>query len=316
MKVLRNAVWLTAARIAGDLSSFVLFVSISRAFGPATTGEYSYSFAIASLVAFLACAGFDEYGMALYARAASETERRRLWTDIVTAQYLELTLSLLCFAAFLTLTWGEHARPAVIIELSMLLTGQYLARTFFIPAMASQRMKRPALTDFGCRFGAILFALACILATPAALPGLLVGFPVAGLALVALAARSAASHGLSFRPHFDLPRIVRTLRATSPFTGCELLGQFYSRTDFLLIAFLLGNASVGLYATDMKFVEYGVIPLYLLGIAAYPSLSRSAAFDPAAFTDSVRELARVLFFLAGWLAVGLFLPVPLVIIPI
>ncbi|HEY2590916.1 MAG TPA: oligosaccharide flippase family protein [Steroidobacteraceae bacterium] len=316
MRVFRNAFWLTSGRVTGDVASFALFVAISRSFGPATTGEYSFAFALASFLAFLACAGFDECGTSLYARATDEAARRRLWADILTAQYVQLVCAVVCFAIFVALTGGLRARPSVILELSALLTCQYLARTFFIPSMASQSMKAPALTDFVCRFGAIAFALASIWAGQTSMPALLVGFPVAGALLVALAARNAAAHGVSLRPHGDLKRIARTLRSTSTFTGCELLGQFYARTDFLLIAFLLGNAEVGLYATNMKFVEYGVLPLFLLGIAAYPSLTRAAAFDPVAFRGSVRELSRLMFFLAGWLAVGLFCLVPLLITPI
>ncbi len=316
MRVLKNAFWLTAGRISGDLASFALFVALSRSYGPATTGEYSYSFALASFVALLACSGFDEYGTALYARASSQPARQRLWADILSAQYAQLGVALACFALFLALTGGGRAPVSVLVELAALLTGQYLARTFFIPSMASQAMRAPALVDFGCRFGAILFALAGIAAGRSSLPALLLGFPIAGALLCALAAGNAARRGVSLRPHFVLPRIVQTLRSTSTFTGCELLGQFYARADFVLIAFLLGNADVGLYATDMKFVEYGVIPLYLLGLAAYPSFARAAAFDPQAFRNSVRELARLMFFLAGWVAVGLYSLVPLLIVPI
>lgn len=316
MKVFRNAFWLTSGRVTGDLASFALFVAISRSFGPATTGEYSFSFALASLLAFLSCGGFDECGTSLYARATDPAARRRLWADILTAQYAQLIVAAVCFAVFLAITGGLRARVSVIVELSLMLTLQYLARTFFIPAMASQEMKAPALMDFICRFGAIGFALGAILAGASSLPALLIGFPVAGTLLAALAARNAKAHGVSLRPHGDLKRIKQMLRSTSPFTGCELLGQFYSRTDFLLIALLLGNAEVGLYATDMKFVEYGVIPLYLLGLAAYPSLTRAAAYDGSAFRASVRELARLMFLLAGWVAVGLFCLVPLLITPI
>lgn len=316
MRILKNAFWLGAGRITGDLSSFALFVAISRSFGPATTGEYSYAFALASILAFIACAGFDEYGTALYARSTGPAERQRLWSDILSAQGLQLAASVLCFALFLAASGSGHARKSVIVQLSTLLTGLYLARTFFIPAYASQAMRTPSLIDLGCRISAIALALVCILTTRASLPVLLAGFPVAGVLEVVLAARNAAAHGAALRPHFDLRRIARTLRASSPFTACELLGQFYARTDFLLIAFLLGNADVGLYATGMKFVEYGIIPLYLLGLAAYPSLSRAAVLDPVAFLESVRELARVMLFLGGWLAVGLAFLVPLLIEPI
>lgn len=316
MRVLKNAFWLTAGRISGDLASFAVFVAISRTFGPSTTGEYSYGFALASFLSLAACSGFNEYGTALYARASGDGERRRLWTDILSAQCVQLALAVLCFVLFLAAGGGRHARISVIFELASLQVGQDLARTFFVPAMASQAMKATAVIDFGCRIGGIVLALAIIFAGHAPLPLALVGYPVAGALLAAFSARNAASHGASLVPHFDLRRIARTLRSTSTFTGCELLSQFYARTDFLIIAYLLGNASVGLYAADTKFVEYGMIPLYLLGIAAYPSLSRAAVFDPPVFRDSVRELARLLLFLSGWLAVGLYCLVPLVLAPI
>jgi O-antigen/teichoic acid export membrane protein len=50
MKVISNAFWLSFGRIAADLLSFVLFAAISRTFGPSGTGEYSYAFAIATLM--------------------------------------------------------------------------------------------------------------------------------------------------------------------------------------------------------------------------------------------------------------------------
>jgi len=316
MRVFRNAFWLTSGRVAGDLSSFVLFVAISRSFGPATTGEYSFSFALASILAFLGSGGYDEYGTSLYARATDQAARRRIWADVLTAQYVQLSFAVVFFAVFLAITGGMRARVSVIVELSVLLSCQYLSRTFFIPSMASQDMKAPALIDFACRFAAIGFALGAIWIAGASLPALLIGFPIGGAVMVVLAARNAAAHGVSLRPHGDVKRIKQTLRSISTFTGCELLGQFYVRTDFLLIALLIGDVEVGLYATNMKFVEYGVIPLYLLGLAAYPSLTRAAAYDPKAFRGSVRELARLMFFLAGWLAVGLFCLVPLLITPI
>jgi len=58
MKVISNAFWLSFGRIAADLLSFVLFAAISRTFGPSGTGEYSYAFAIATLISLTSTAGF------------------------------------------------------------------------------------------------------------------------------------------------------------------------------------------------------------------------------------------------------------------
>jgi O-antigen/teichoic acid export membrane protein len=75
MKIITNAFWLSLCRISTDILSFVLFAVISRAFGPSGTGEYSYAFAIATLVALTSTAGFEDYGIRQYARA-DEHDRR------------------------------------------------------------------------------------------------------------------------------------------------------------------------------------------------------------------------------------------------
>jgi O-antigen/teichoic acid export membrane protein len=101
-----------------------------------------------------------------------------------------------------------------------------------------------------------------------------------------------------------------------PFAGSDILNQFYARADVLLIAYFLGDASVGLYATDIKFVEVGLLPLILLGIAAYPLLSEYAARDQLAFAHAARDFTRLLLLLSGWLAIGIGLLVPLLVVPL
>ena len=104
-----------------------------------------------------------------------------------------------------------------------------------------------------------------------------------------------------------------TVRGAAPFTICEALGQFYMRVDLLLIVFLLGKANGGWYATDIKIVEVGLMPLVLLGTAAYPVLSRSAAHGAAEFAPLTRDFFRSVLFASGWLAVGLYCLAPLVL---
>jgi O-antigen/teichoic acid export membrane protein len=107
-----------------------------------------------------------------------------------------------------------------------------------------------------------------------------------------------------------------TWRRTAHFAGSETLNQFYARTDLLMIAYFLGEARVGLYATDIKFVEVGIVPLTLLGVALYPVLSAMAAGPVKTFADSARDFCRVQLMLSGWLAVAISLLIPLLIVPL
>ncbi|HZO22322.1 MAG TPA: oligosaccharide flippase family protein, partial [Steroidobacteraceae bacterium] len=315
MRVLTNAAWLSFSRASTDALSFVLFAVIARTFGPAGSGEYSYAFAAGMLFALFATCGLEEFGIRQYARAAA-ADRPRLWADLLTMQCVQIVLGALAFA-ILGLTGIIHpTRWTVVLEIATYLTGWTVARTLFVPSMAAQLMVTPAVTDLSCRLAGIACALVFAVWLKLPLPALLIGFPVAGVALVALALRNAVRRGAALRLHPSWHALAATARGVAPFGGVDLLGQFYARTDLLLIAYFLGTADVGLYATDIKFVEVGLLPLFMLGSAAYPLLSRHAGRDPDAFTRCGRDLVRIVFFCSGWLAVGIFCLVPLLLVPL
>ncbi len=315
MRVLVNAFWLSFCRIAADLLSFVLFTVIARNFGPTGTGQYSYGFALATLVALISTSGFEDYGIRQYAHARAH-ERAQLWEDLLATQCLQLAVGAVGLLIFVLAGAVDASNVTVVLELLIYVLGWWLSRTFFIPAMASQSMIKPAIADLACRLAAIVGALLLGLVAHAALPLMLAVFPFAGAALLVLALSSAARHGARFRLPHDWSRVLIVLRGTLPFAGSDVLNQFYARADVLLIAYFLGEASVGVYATDIKFVEVGLLPLILLGTASYPLLSKYAAHDKMAFGHAARDFTRMLLLLTGWLAVGIGYLVPLVVVPL
>jgi O-antigen/teichoic acid export membrane protein len=315
MSVLINAFWLSFCRIAADLLSFVLFAVIARTFGPTGTGQYSYGFALGTLVALIATCGFEDYGIRQYARAPAH-ERGQLWEDLLATQSLQLVLGAVAFLVFVFLGAIDSRNVTVVLELTVYVVGWWMSRTFFIPAMASQSMIKPAIADLSCRLAAIIGALLLGVLGHAALPLMLAVFPLAGVTLLLLAVSSAARHGARVKVGRSWRRLLITVRGALPFAGSDILNQFYARADVLLIAYFLGDASVGLYATDIKFVEVGLLPLILLGLAAYPLLSKYAADDAVSFVDAARDFTRLLLLLSGWLAVGIGYLVPLLVVPL
>jgi O-antigen/teichoic acid export membrane protein len=311
--VIRNTLWLSVCRIAADLLGLVLFTVISRRFGPMGTGEYSYAFALGAFIAILATSGIEQYGVRQYACLRSEEEKADCWQSLLVTQSMQLLLGLLILAVVLLLVGARRASPLVIGELSIFLVGWGLSRTLYIPASAAQAMVAPAFTELGCRLGGTVSALILCLFKSIPLSVILIGFPIAGLVLVAFSLQNAIMHGaaLRFRPRWQ--GVLETIRGAAPFTGCEALGQFYMRVDLLLIVFLLGKANGGWYATDIKIIEVGLMPLVLLGTAAYPVLSRSAAHEPSRFAPLSIDFLRSVLFASGWLAVALYVLAPLVI---
>lgn len=316
MPTISNAIWLSSSRVLADVLSFLLFVAVSRVFGPAGTGDYSFAFAIGSLVSLAATSGFEEFGIRDYA-CASEQGRPRIWTDIVTTLSVQVGLALCGFLVYLAFSGGELGRTLIVLELTAFQMAGALARSMFIPAMAAQEMMAPALLELGGRVLAILSALALLLLPhPVPLPLALLPFPIASAVLLVLAYRNSVNHGAVWR--FDLRwSVLRgTWVRTAHFAGSETLNQFYARTDLLMIAYFLGQEQVGLYATDIKFVEVGIVPLTLLGTAVYPLLSTLAGGPRATYSLAARDLCRMQLALSGWLAVAIVLLIPLLIVPL
>src|SRR3989337_1187818 len=81
----RNAFVLLACRVGADLLNFLLFLVVSRRFGPEGMGEYGYAFALAGLVYYAATLGIDEYGVREYTYRVSE-RRPSLIGDLLGAQ--------------------------------------------------------------------------------------------------------------------------------------------------------------------------------------------------------------------------------------
>jgi len=123
-------------------------------------------------------------------------------------------------------------------------------------------MVGPAFTELACRLAGTVTALALCLFKSIPLAVILAGFPISGLVLVALSLRNANMHGARLGFHARWREVWDAVRGAAPFTVCEALGQFYMRVDLLLIVFLLGKATGGWYATDIKIVEVGLMPLF------------------------------------------------------
>jgi O-antigen/teichoic acid export membrane protein len=313
MIVIRNAFWLSVCRVAADFSSLVLFTFISRDLGPAFTGQYSYAFALGAFIAIFAASGLDQYGVRQYMRLGSDEDRAECWRNMLVAQVLQLLMGLGILGLAVAWLGGRNANPTVILELAIFLVGWGLSRTFFIPASARQAMAVPAFIELGCRAAAALISLTLLLCGVQSMQAMLLPFPIAGVVLIALSARNATLNGAPLRFGTNWREISAIARGTLPFTLCEALGQFYIRADMLVIVTLLGNTAVGWYAADLKMVEVGVMPLILLGTAAYPVLSRTALQDRESFLKLSEEYLRSVLFVSGWLAVGLYCLVPLVI---
>ena len=95
-----------SGRLLADASSLLIFVVIARNFGAEGVGNYSTSFALATLMFDLVSLGIEDYGVREYSRC-QPTERpvllrRLLRVQLLVALACATGVSIYCYAAPLT----------------------------------------------------------------------------------------------------------------------------------------------------------------------------------------------------------------------
>jgi len=315
MKAAANAAWLTVTRLGADLLGFLFFIAIARHFGPAGTGAYSYSFAVAAVVSVCGGLGLDVYGIREFARL-DETAHRPLLASLLGTQALAVVVALSGLGVYLLATHPDFSTGLATVFLSVHLLGFAVARTLFAPTFARQEMALPALAELVCRGVAIIAGLLIVALGPGSLISALIGFPIAGLVLAVIAAGSARRHVGSVPLRAGWGTIGRTVRVAWPFAASDIVFQVYARADLVLLTLVAGQAVAGIYASGFKFVEVGTMPLTFLSVAAFPHLSRLFESDNRGFAAVANGLLRRTLFLGGLIAWGFYFVMPTVIVPV
>jgi O-antigen/teichoic acid export membrane protein len=314
VKAIRNAAWLTVGRLIADVLSAVLFVVISRRFGPHGLGQYSYGFAIASFTLIFSGVGAT-FGVREFARLPEE-RRRNLLARLLALQLAATTAVSLLAVAYVLLTGTSRDTAIIALLLSIYQVAFGFGQTLFVPACAREAMRLPAVTEAGCRAGAIVVALAAIAIGGYPLPLALVPFPVAGLLMVLVGIVSARRHGAAPSVRVSLPALRRTFAEAWPFAAADVVVLLYARADLILLGLLAGEAAAGIYFSGFKFVEVGVMPAVFLATATYPVLSSRFEGDRAAYRRASGDLLRHALLLGGLLAWGLLFVVPELVVPL
>jgi glycosyltransferase involved in cell wall biosynthesis/O-antigen/teichoic acid export membrane protein len=310
----RNASWLLACRVGADLLNFVLFLIVSRRFGPPGMGLYAYGFAIAGFVYSATTLGIDEYGIREYARRPA-ARRAALLADLLGSQTCIAGVSLIALAIYLISTSPDVAALTIILSLTSYQLCAAFANTLFVPSMAEQRMVWPSFVVVLGRALGLAIAVPLILIWGTPLHIAVLAFALAGLVTVLLAARSAADHGLPLRLHVAFSALRSNVRTLWSFAAADVMSQVFTRIGVIALTLLATEHAAGVYATGLKLVELACLPLLFLGRAAYPGLSR-AFNDPPRFGRMTRQAIWVGLAIAVLSAAALALVIPPLLVPL
>jgi O-antigen/teichoic acid export membrane protein len=315
MSTTRNAIWLTACRLTGDVLNLLLFVLISRRFGPAGAGAYSYGFAVATFAFVIGCLGIEEYGLRQYARM-DDHDRPAFFGELLGTQMLMVALAVSAIAIYLLLTQPSNATLLMVCALTMYQISAAVAATLFIPAMAAQRMMWPALAELSARAVAFSVAGYAIGVSHAPLAQALLGYPVAAFIWLAVAIRSTRKFAPLSRLSISSAGARRIARILWSFALLEIFAQLFARIGVIVLSLNVGDAAAGIFATGLRLIEVALMPLSFLGVAAYPRLSRLYSTALPAFRKSAGELMWLMLLGGGVAAWGLFFVAPPLLVPV
>jgi O-antigen/teichoic acid export membrane protein len=311
----KNTLWLTGCRLSGDIVNLLLFVLISRQFGPSGVGGYSYAFAVATFGFVIGCLGIEEYGMRQYART-DPSVRPTFLGELLGTQAMMLVAAVLALVLYTCLTSPSQATLTTLCALGFYQITASLVATLFIPAMVAQRMLWPALAELTARVIAAAFAAVCILVVRSTLPVALLGYPLAALVWLALAFTALRRYGAGTRFTLRSASAVRILKILWSFALLEIFAQLFSRVGVIALSLLVSDAAAGYYATGLRLIEVALMPLSFLGVASYPSLSQLYANNIAQFRHAALDLLWLMLLGGAAVAWGLYFVAPYVLVPI
>nr|WP_298717298.1 oligosaccharide flippase family protein [uncultured Steroidobacter sp.] len=310
----RNAFALLACRIGADLLNFLLFLVVSRRFGPEGMGEYGYAFALAGLVYYSATLGIDEYGVREYLRQPAE-RRPTLISNLLGAQ---LCIAIVVMLVLLGYLWMTHPEPHMLLiigSMTLYQLGAAFSATLFVPAMAEQQMLPPAFINLLGRGFAFVVTGLLIWSFDWSLHAASMAFACGGVLMLALALRSAASFRARLWPNLRTDNVLQGTRRLWSFAAVGLLGQLLNRIGVIALALQVGDAAAGIYTTGLKLVEVACLPLVFIGVAAYPRLCQAFA-EPVGFQRLTRQGLVIGMALAAVLALAMYLLVPPLLVPV
>lgn len=314
-KILYNAGWLTIIRAVADFSGLILYVVLSRYYGPEGIGIYAFGYSIALIAYNIILFGFDDFGIRECSYVSAE-ERRVLIGKIVSVQLLLLIIVLGLFSLYLVIVSPSIEDIIVLFSLLVNLILLAFSKVFFIPSNAQQAMVFPGLAELLIRLltvaavsvATILFELPIHIA--------IIPYSFFGILLILVSFKSLEKYNDSFKLYHNRRELISLIKTVWPFSASLLIYPVYVRAGIIILTFIMGNAAAGIYAPPQKVFDVGVMPLVLFCYSVYPVLSKYFKQSYEKFEDSVEKYFRAIFIIAAILLWGIYFIAPLVIVPL
>ena len=271
--IFRNFSFLTTSKIFADISTFLLFVVISRVFGQEGIGQYSFAMAFTGFFVV-----FADFGL----NSLSIKEMSRLHEAEILCEYLGKIISLRFFLAIAVLALlfvsqfflsFSHETIAVIAIIGTYQIVYSLIDGFIAIFIAQEDMHYASAVELSLKMTTALAGISLIWAGGKFLMVIGVLPIISFIHLILVFCLVSKKYGKP-KFKFSLSQFGHTLRNTTPYGFSVLLNQFNTRLDVVALGFFLGASAAGIYNVGYKVVFLLLIIPRFIGITLFPIASK------------------------------------------
>jgi O-antigen/teichoic acid export membrane protein len=312
-RILRNLGFLTVGKLLGDLFTFLFFVALSRYFGDDGIGQYS--FAIAFTGFFEVLANFGLYNLSVKEISRRPTDLDRYCSHVFIVRIILSVIAL--FLLLFVLRWLPFTGDTKWI---ILLVGIFqISHTILDGAaavfVALERMHVAAALELSLRVF-IAFAGITVMWEGGGLATAISTMPLVCLVHTGVGCALLVRHYGSPRWAISVSSLKTTLQTATPYAMTALVRQVSTRTDVVLLGFMLGASVAGVYNVAYRIVSLVQFLPYFTGLALFPTSSKLYGCDLPKLVEVYRHSLNTLVLAALPAAAGLWLIAPQLVISV
>lgn len=268
----RNITWLFLGQSAVKAIAFFYTIFLARVLGVFDFGFYVFVLTSFTLISSLSDLGFNRYLVRDLAR-----DRRRISKYLSNVLLLKVILNALLIVLVTTglLIADRNILWTLLVILGLLsIFPSGVALTFDAVFTALEKMHVSALTAVTLNLSIALLGLVFIMFFNFSVAGAVIALFVGHLVYLATSLFFITRLGFLPRFSFDFRFWRKSITSSLPYGILAVLGLIYLRIDAVMLTFLKGEESTGLYGAAFKFLD-GVhfIPVVVV-TALYPVMSR------------------------------------------
>ncbi len=307
VKVLKNIFSLTSAKIFGDIFLFFLFISITRKYGEEGIGIYSFAIAFTGYFAILSDWGLYNYSIKFLAKN-TDTFKKNVGEIVALRLTLLIIMSLLLIAV-LPFTSFSSNEISIILFIGLFQIGTRFISGFLTIFISQEDMSQASIIEVALKLTNTFISIFLIYLN-FSLKSISISLAVTTFIFLIFTYAYLKKKYHTNSLAFSFANFKGILKESSPNALASILFQLSSRIDVVLLGFMLGAASAGMYNIAYRVIFLLQFVPHQIAIALFPSASRNSDLALNVITEQTNYVLRHLALIAIPIAVGIFTIAP------